>query len=182
MKVLVLTGPPGVGKLTVANALGKQLGYKVMHNHLTIELLCSLFDWGSKPFMELVDKYRIEMLEVAAKYKIKGVITTYVYAAEADNSTMQQLVRRMKRVHVPVYFVQLRCTQSELERRVTNASRKKFTKIQKVKQLRALMKKWDVLSPIPLPNTMTIDTTTLSPVRTATAIVKHFRLAYVRES
>ncbi len=176
MKLVVLTGAPGVGKLTVANALAKQTGYKVLHNHLTIELLSAVFDWGSKPFEELIEKYRTEILEAAAKYKVKGVITTYVYAAEVDDREMKRLVRRMNRVHVPVYFVQLRCTQTVLEQRVRSESRKKFSKIKKVKHLRALMKKYDVLAPVPVPNTLTVDTTNLSPARTAREISKHFRL------
>ena len=53
MKLIALYGPPGVGKLTIARVLAKTTGYKVLHNHLTIELLCALFDWGSKPYNEL---------------------------------------------------------------------------------------------------------------------------------
>lgn len=176
MKLIVLYGPPGVGKLTVAQALAKKTGYKILHNHLTIELLCSLFAWGSKPYNELVRKYRLDLLDVAAKYKIKGVITTHVHSAEADNKDMQELVRRMRRRHVQVYFVQLLCTLPELKKRIKHESRKKFTKIRHVHDLRAMMKKFDVLQKIPVGNHLTIETTTLSPARTSQRIIKHFRL------
>lgn len=176
MKLIVLYGPPGVGKLTVARVLAKKTGYKVLHNHLTIELLCSLFEWGSKPYDELVKKYRFDLLEMAAKYKVKGVITTYVYAAEADDKEMKELVRRMKRRHVRVYFVQLLCTQRELEKRIKHESRKKFTKIRHITSLRNMMKKFDVLAKIPVRNNLTIETTQLSPGRTAQRVIQHFRL------
>lgn len=176
MKLVVLYGPPGVGKLTVANVLAKKTGYKVLHNHLTIELLCSLFEWGSKPYNALIKKYRFDLLEMAAKYKVKGVITTYVYAAEADDREMKDLVRIMNRKKVKVFFVQLLCTQQELEKRIKHESRKKFTKIRHVKNLRDMMKKFNTLEKIPLDNNLTIETTDLSPARTASRVIQYFKL------
>ncbi len=35
MQLVFLYGPPGVGKLTVGNALSALTGYKLFHNHLT---------------------------------------------------------------------------------------------------------------------------------------------------
>ncbi len=176
MKLIFLYGPPGVGKLTVAQALAKKTGYKVLHNHLTIELLCSLFEWGSKPYDALIQKYRFDLLEMAAKYKVRGVITTYVYAAEADEKEMKELVRRMKRKKVKVCFVQLLCTQGELEKRIQHESRKKFTKIRHIKSLRKMMKKYDTLAKIPIGNNLTIETTNLSPMKTTNLIIAHYKL------
>lgn len=176
MKLVVLYGPPGVGKLTVANVLAKKTRYKVLHNHLTIELLCSLFEWGSKPYNVLIQKYRFDLLEMAAKYNLKGVITTYVYAAEADDQEMKELVRRMKQKKVKVCFVQLLCTQQELEKRIKRESRKKYTKIRHVKNLRGMMKKFDILAKIPLENNLAIETTNLSSTKTASRIMQYFKL------
>ena len=176
MKLIALYGPPGVGKLTVARTLAKKTGFKVLHNHLTIELLCSLFDWGSKPYNELVKKYRFELLEMAAKHGVKGVITTFVYGAEADTKEMAELLRRMKRRKVKVYFVKLEASQSELERRIKHESRKVFTKIRHVKNLRDLMKKFNVRATIPVGDNLIIDTTSLSPSQVSRRIIKHFSL------
>lgn len=176
MKLIVLYGPPGVGKLTVAKALAKKTGYKVLHNHLTIELLCSLFEWGSAPYLALIKKYRFDLLEMAVKYKVKGVITTYVYAAEVDDKEIKELVQRMKRRHVKVCFVQLLCTQHELEKRIKHESRKKFTKIRYVKDLRNLMKKYDTLAKVRVGNNLTIEITKLSPTKTVRRIIRHFKL------
>lgn len=46
MQLIFIYGPPAVGKLSVANALAKLTGYRVFHNHLTIDLVRSIFDWG----------------------------------------------------------------------------------------------------------------------------------------
>lgn len=174
MKLVVLYGPPGVGKLTVARILAKKTGFKVLHNHLTIELLCSLFDWGSKPYNKLVKKYRFELLEMADKYGVKGVITTFVYGAEADDKEMRELLRRMKRRKVKVCFVKLESSQAELERRIKHESRKAFTKIRHVKNLRDLMKKFDVQATIPVGDNLIVDTTSLTPIQVSQKIIIRF--------
>lgn len=176
MKLVVLYGPPGVGKLTVARTLAQRTGYKVFHNHLMIELLCSLFAWGSKPYNALVSKYRVELLEVAAKNKVRGVIMTLVYPAEADEKEMRELVRRMTRRHINVCFVKLECTQKELEKRIKEPSRKAFTKIRHITSLRSFMKKYDVKATIPIGENVVIDTTKLSPAITARSIVERLSL------
>lgn len=176
MKLVVLYGPPGVGKLTVARALAQKTGYKVFHNHLMIELLCSLFAWGSKPYNALVKKYRLELLETAVKYKVRGVILTLVYPAEAGEKEMRELKRRMKQHRVSVCFVQLDCTQKALEKRIKGPSRKAFTKIRHITSLRSFMKKHDVNTTIPIGENLVIDTTELSPANTARRIARQFTL------
>ncbi|MBD0327065.1 MAG: AAA family ATPase, partial [Pyrinomonadaceae bacterium] len=49
MKLIFLHGLPGVGKLTVARELAKLTGFKVFHNHLAVDLVESLFEFGSQP-------------------------------------------------------------------------------------------------------------------------------------
>ncbi len=176
MKLIVLYGPPGVGKLTIARVLAKKTAYKVFHNHLTIELLCSLFDWGSEPYNELVKKYRLELLEMAAKHGVKGVITTLVYGAEADAGEMRELLRRMKRRRVKVCFVKLECSQRELEHRIKYHARKEFTKIRHVKNLQDMMNKFNVLKTIPVGKNLIIDTTSLSPPQVSRKISQYFLL------
>ncbi|HEU4798188.1 MAG TPA: AAA family ATPase [bacterium] len=85
MQLIFIYGPPAVGKLSVANALAKLTGYRVFHNHLTIDLVRSIFDWGQGPFFSLVDRYRVELIEAAAKANIPGVIFTFVYAKDQDD-------------------------------------------------------------------------------------------------
>lgn len=45
MELVVIYGAPGVGKLTVARELARKTGYKLFHNHLTVDLVKSLFDF-----------------------------------------------------------------------------------------------------------------------------------------
>ncbi len=94
MRLVFLYGPPAVGKLTVAKALARLTGYKVFHNHLTIDLVESIFDWGTRPFWALVDKYRLELVETAARENIPGLVFTFVYAKPNDDGFVRRVVWR----------------------------------------------------------------------------------------
>lgn len=176
MKLVILYGPPGVGKLTIANALAKKTGYKVFHNHLTHDLVSSLFDRGAKPFGPLIRKYRFELIEAAAQYRLPGVIFTYVYASPVDNKEMAEFGRRVQKHGGRAYYVQLRCSEKELERRIKQPSRKPFGKIKHITSLRSLMGKFDLTKTAPFPNTLVIDNTGLAPARVASIIQKRWKL------
>lgn len=176
MKLVVLYGPPGVGKLTVSRALSKKTGFKVLHNHLSMELLCALFDWGTKPYRELSRRFRIELLETATRNRVRGVVLTLVYPAEATLPILKELVRRMHRRGVWVGFVKLECSRKELERRVRGASRRAFTKIKNSRELRSFFRKFGSGQTVPLKPHLTIDTISSNPNRVAKKIVNELSL------
>jgi hypothetical protein len=43
MKLLLLYGPPAVGKLTIAKEIARLTEFKVFHAHLTVDLVASIF-------------------------------------------------------------------------------------------------------------------------------------------
>jgi shikimate kinase len=43
MKLVILFGPPAVGKMTVGQQLANLTGFKLFHNHMTIELALNFF-------------------------------------------------------------------------------------------------------------------------------------------
>jgi tRNA uridine 5-carbamoylmethylation protein Kti12 len=50
MNLILLTGPPAVGKMTIGQELSRQLEYPLFHNHHSIELTLDLFAWGTPEF------------------------------------------------------------------------------------------------------------------------------------
>lgn len=51
--VIILYGPPGVGKLTVANELIKATSdFKLFHVHMLADLVSSLFATGKREFVD----------------------------------------------------------------------------------------------------------------------------------
>jgi len=88
MKLIFIYGPPATGKLTVARELSKLTGYKIFHNHLTADLVSSFFPFGTKAYSDLVARIRLDLIETAAKNKVRGVIFTFVYGIETYGGRM----------------------------------------------------------------------------------------------
>ena len=139
MELVILYGPPGVGKLTVAQALAARTGFKVFHNHLTNDLVTSLFPFGSEPMLRLTMKYRYELLEEAAKAGLSGVIHTFVYAHGADDDFMQGLIDAVEPHGGHVTLVMLTCDAEVLLERVVSEQRARYGKLRDSETVRRLM-------------------------------------------
>ncbi len=135
MKLVMVYGPPAVGKLSVAQALAARTGFRVLHNHLLIDLGFALFDRGTPQSRALVHRLREVSLEVAREHDLPGVVLTYVYARDRDPYIVG-LCKRAEAHGDEVHLVQLSCTQETLEARVTEPSRVAFDKLTTVFGLR----------------------------------------------
>jgi len=175
MKLIWLYGPPGVGKLTVAKELSGLTGYKVFHNHLTTDLVRSIFPREMKETGGLINKYRIELIELAAQKNI-NIIFTFVYAKKLDDAWVRMIVRRVKKYHGEVCFVNLVCSKQEIKKRIKHESRKGYTKIKSVKTLDAVFRRADVFSSVPYAENLVIDNTHLSPRIVARKIKEYYKL------
>ncbi len=176
MRLVFIYGPPGVGKLTVATALGKLTGFKVFHNHVTLNMVAAVFDWGTPPFWEYVTKYRLELVEAAAREGVPGLICTYVYGKGLDDPFVAEIVSSVERHGGEVLFVQLQCALRELERRLKAPSRAPHQKLRKVRVLRSIMQEHDVLSCVPHEPNLCLDNTKLSARKAAARIAEHYGL------
>jgi shikimate kinase len=175
--LIVLYGPPGVGKLTVAKELSKITGYRVMHNHLTLDLVTSILGSGANGSFGMVDRYRLDMVKEAAKNRISGLILTSVYGnTEGDDRFANRLVKTMKRYSGSAVFVQLICSEKELRSRIHGKSRKRYNKIKDEKTLYKLINKYDLFSPIKSVNSYSIENTDLSASEVAKRIKSHYGL------
>jgi RNase adaptor protein for sRNA GlmZ degradation len=176
MEIVFIYGPPAVGKLTVARALSKITNFPVLHNHLIVDLLGVVFDWGSKPFRQLNDKIRMDLIEAASKQDLPGLIITFVYECPTDDKIIKQLIRLVQRHKGNIRFVQLKCDQKFLFRRVRHASRREFHKLHDAKALKRCLSKWNWTSAIESVENLTIDNTSRSAKRVAKEIATCFRL------
>lgn len=114
MKFIIIFGPPAVGKMTVGHELAKRTGFKLFHNHMTIDLVLSLFDWGM-PQMELVSEFRIRMFEEFADSGLPGLIFTYVWALDhdSDKKYIDGICDIFTKKNAEIYFVELCADLSE---------------------------------------------------------------------
>ena len=175
VRLVFVYGPPAVGKLTVAIELSKQTGFKLYHNHVSIDFVKSIFQFGTPPFRRLVDRYRREMLEEAAREHV-DTIFTFVYGKGDDDEFVRDIVRRVESHNGKVLFVRLYCGREELARRVAIKSRKKQGKLASKRDLDGLFKEFDLLSEVPSVASLSIDTTRNSPEKSARLIADHYKL------
>ena len=171
MKLIFLYGLPGVGKLTVALELAKITGFRIFHNHLAVDLVGSVFEFGSPPFVELREKIWLDVFSRAVAADLNGLIFTFA----PDRTVRDGFIERTREVVESsggeVFFVELKCSTEELEKRIEQPSRQRFGKLSSVAQFRELNEAGAFVYPATPAARLVVDTTELSASDTARTIV-----------
>jgi hypothetical protein len=176
MKLIFLYGQPATGKLTVAKELASLTGYKLFHNHLAVDLLLSVFDFGSAPFVQLREEIWLSVFAAACEAKIPGLIFTFAPETTVRPEFIPKAIEAVEKHGGEMIFVELTCPLDELKRRMASESRaqyRKLTDLALFEQLHAS----GVFSTEQMPApTLSIHTGTHSPAEAAGAIVRELKL------
>jgi hypothetical protein len=115
MHFVVIFGPPAVGKMTVGYELAQLTGFKLFHNHMTIDLVRNFFPFDHPQFGKLVGEFRRRILEEVAVSDLPGLIFTYVWALDdpRDKACIDQYAAIFCDQGGDVYFVELEAEQAE---------------------------------------------------------------------
>jgi hypothetical protein len=175
MNLVYIYGPPATGKLTVANVLAAQTGYKVFHNHLSIDCIRPVFDFGTESFWRLVHQIRLMTIEESARSGT-DLIYTSVYSHPKNQALFETRFAAVQSEGGRVCLVQLLCSDSAREARLSDASRLQLNKLTSIEALRQVMDSEDLLSPVPGRPSLVIDNTDLEPDEVASQIAEHFGL------
>jgi hypothetical protein len=118
LKFVLIFGPQAVGKMTVGQSLAKQTGLKLLHNHMTIDLLQPLFDFTPEMW-RLTHLFREEIFKSFAKTEEKGLITTFVWAfnMKEDWEFVENMCAIFKSEGAEIYLVELEADLDERLRR-----------------------------------------------------------------
>jgi predicted kinase len=171
--LVYLYGPPAVGKLTVATELQRRTGFRLFHNHLTVDAIRSVFEFKSAPFTDVIHRTRLDVFETAARNGIDVIFTNNSVWAVPDGRSLFAAFARQARDRVEasggrVVFVQLTAPRDVLESRVDAPSRKELRKLVEPGRLNELLLLHD---PEPLhAGDVVIDTSTTSPAEAAATI------------
>ena len=172
-QVIFLFGRPGVGKLTVGELLAAETGYRLLHNHSVVDLVTSLFSFGSPPFVALREKMWLDAVDACLAAKQSGVIMTFAPESTVTDDFIPALTARVTARGGVLRFIELRCSEAELEIRLKADSRERFGKLRDVYQFRKLDKARAFDRPVMPPAELVVETTNSNPLESARAIAKH---------
>lgn len=97
MRLLLILGPPAVGKMTVGRAVAARSAFRLFHNHHTIELLLDIFDFGTPPFSTLNGEFRRRVVEEAAA---SGTDLIFTVVISMDQDEDAQFLERLTAPYV----------------------------------------------------------------------------------
>lgn len=111
--------------MTVGAAIARRTGFRLLHNHQTIDLVLPYFEFGTAPFRRLVGEFRRRIVEEVAASDLAGLIFTYVRAFDeaSDTATIEGLAQTFRERSGAVLFLELQATQEERLRRNEHADR-----------------------------------------------------------
>jgi hypothetical protein len=168
MNLVFLHGPAASGKLTVGRELSRVTGYRLFHNHLVVDAVAAVFDFGSEPFVRLREETWLSVFREAG---LRGVSLIFTFTPERTvrESFVGEAVGVVEAAGGRVFFVELSCPEAELERRIEDHSRARFGKIRSKAVLQELRGGGAFEYP-KLPADLTIDTSELTPAEAALLI------------
>lgn len=114
MKLVLLFGPQAVGKMTIGHELEKITQLKLLHNHMTIDLLHPFFGF-SEDTWRISTIIREEIFKAAVKSALEGIVFTFVWSFESsqDWEFVSHVRSIFEEAGGEVYFVELEAQQSE---------------------------------------------------------------------
>lgn len=186
MKFIIITGPQAVGKMTVGQELVKITNLKLLHNHMTIEVLTKIFDYSRDSFRKLNEEFRIQIFKEFAKSDEEGIIftTTWDFDDEEEWDRIYKYIQIFKDNNAQIYVVELeanleeRLKRNKMENRLLNKPSKRNLEwsekdlLKSVEKYRFNSKENEIQEK----NYIKIDNTNISADIVAKTIKKKFKL------
>ena len=173
MKLVILYGPPAVGKLTIAEKLSEITGFKNFHNHKVLDILFELFGKDKPERKELGYKIRKLIVEEAANAKLNLIVTGVVLTH--NKFLYQAMAGAYKTRGGDVCVVRIMAPKEILLERVEDISRE--NKFNKREDLSNFLNKYpEGLDKWEMENQLEIDSSKFSPEEVAQKIKTHFNL------
>lgn len=158
------------GSIPTASIFEK-LGSRVLHNHVTLDAVAAVLDFGTDAFWGAVGRLRDDLIAAAARERI-DLIYTYVFAP-GDEPRVVNVVDTYEREGGRVTFVQLTASKEELLRRVSDEARARYGKITEPEALLRLLDEHDLFQPVAIRPSLKLDLGELSADQAATRIAEY---------
>jgi hypothetical protein len=107
-ELLLVIGPPAVGKMTLGRAICSRSDFRLFHNHHTIEPLLEIFGFGTPPFNVLKHEFNRRVIEEAAAHDLR-LLFSFVWNVEAEDDTagVRDLIAPYVDAGMPISCVEL---------------------------------------------------------------------------
>ena len=170
MILLFLHGPPASGKLTIALELEKLTGYRVFHNHLTVDLVSSVFPFGTEPFIQLREEIWLATFRISAQ---TGTSLIFTFAPEntVNQDFIEKTLATIEAHGGKVVFVEIVCSEEIQLSRLDEPSRSRFAKLNAAKYTE--LRSRGAFNYRPIRSSLTLDTSFTSPAQTAQLIADY---------
>lgn len=185
-KFVLIVGPQAVGKMTVGQELTKITELKLLHNHMTIEILTKIFDYSKESFQKLNINFRTQIFEEFSKSKEYGLIFTCCcdFDMDEEKQIIENWMNIFKEKGGECYFIELQTTLEErlkrnkTENRLANKPSKRNLEWSEKDILKSIEKHRMNSYPgeITYKNYLKIDNTKLSAEEVAKIIKEKFEL------
>src|SRR5580658_6020327 len=172
MKLIFIYGLPATGKLTVAQELIAITGYKLFHNHLVVDLLLTVFEFGSPEFVALREEMWLSVFEQACRSQLPGLIFTFAPEATVRPAFIANTQSTIEAAGGEVDFIELSCPIPELKRRMGSLSRLQYKKLTSVPLFEQLHREGSFEAGYMPKATLSIDTSVNVPARAALQIAR----------
>ena len=171
MKLLFLYGPPAAGKLTIAQHVAALTGWRLFHNHLTVNLALAIYDFGTPGFIALREQIWFAAFRRALVDGPPGLIFTFNPENSVPQRFIDELFAEVAAAGSEVIPVELTASEAVIEARLGNDSRVLNNKLTDVALYQKLRAAGVFLKPvIPKPR-LHLDTAALTPALAAERIV-----------
>jgi hypothetical protein len=176
MFVLFLHGPAAAGKHTIGSILSGRLGLPLFHNHLTVDLVSTLFEFGSDGFVGL----RAEIWKGAFRRAAEAG-RSFIFTFNPEATVQPELIGELERLVTDaggvVHYVELCCSDAVVVERIALASRSAFGKLTDPDAYREIRRSGGFDFPA-LPEALVrVDTERLAPEAAAACIVEALNAA-----
>ena len=150
---------------------------RLFHNHLVVDTLLAVFQFGSPEFVELRERTWLGVFEAAAEAEI-SLVFTFAPEATVRPEFIANAVDAVEKHGGEVCFVELQCPVEEIESRLNTPSRHAWMKLKSVEMFRELRAKGAESFPA-LPAGLVIDTSEMAPEEAARRVCEHYGIPVV---
>lgn len=142
--LVYLYGPPAAGKLTIAENLRDLTGFRLFHNHLTVNAVREVFEFRSPPFVEVLHRIRLDVFGTAMRAGVSLIFTnSSAWGGPGGRQRFEAFAEEAAQVIETAggvtLFVRVTAPLELLEARLGNQSRRAHGKLLDVSRLRELV-------------------------------------------